>query len=52
MYREFLELNESRQTIINNIKNRKIDEDILKDVIENHLIDIKEFAREMINLER
>lgn len=31
---------------------KKIDEDILKDVIENHLIDIKEFAREMINLKR
>lgn len=31
---------------------KKIDEDILKDVIENHLIDLKDFAREMINLKR
>lgn len=31
---------------------KKIDESILKDVIENHLIDIKEFVRGMINLKR
>ncbi len=31
---------------------KNIDEEILKDVIENHLIDIKEFARQMINLDR
>lgn len=31
---------------------KKIDEEILKDVIENHLVDIKEFARQMINLKR
>ena len=31
---------------------KEIDEEILKDVIENHLVDIKEFVREMINLKR
>lgn len=31
---------------------KNIDEEILKDVIENHLIDIKEFVRQMINLNR
>ena len=31
---------------------KQIDEDIVKDVIENHLEDIKEFVRTMINLER
>ncbi len=31
---------------------KKIDEDILRDVIENHLTDIKEFVRQMINLKR
>ena len=31
---------------------KEIDEEILKDVIENHLIDIKEFVRTMINLPR
>lgn len=31
---------------------KQIDEDILRDVIENHLGDIKEFVRTMINLER
>lgn len=31
---------------------KKIDEDILRDVIENHLDDIKEFVRQMINLKR
>lgn len=31
---------------------KEIDEGILKDVIENHLVDIKEFVREMINLKR
>lgn len=31
---------------------KQIDETILKDVIENHLEDIKEFVRTMINLER
>ena len=31
---------------------KEIDEGILKDVIENHLDDIKEFVREMINLKR
>ena len=31
---------------------KEIDEEILKDVIEKHLIDIKEFVRTMINLPR
>ena len=31
---------------------KQIDEDIVRDVIENHLGDIKEFVRTMINLER
>ncbi len=31
---------------------KEIDEEILKDVIENHLVDIKEFVRGMINLKR
>lgn len=31
---------------------KKIDEEILKDVIENHLAELKEFVREMINLKR
>ena len=31
---------------------KQIDEDIVKDVIENHLEDIKEFVRTMVNLER
>ncbi len=31
---------------------KEIDDGILKDVIENHLDDIKEFVREMINLKR
>ena len=31
---------------------KEIDEGILQDVIENHLVDIKEFVREMINLKR
>lgn len=31
---------------------KQIDEDIVCDVIENHLEDIKEFVRTMINLER
>ena len=31
---------------------KEIDEGILKDVIENHLEEIKEFVREMINLKR
>lgn len=31
---------------------KEIDEEILKDVIENHLVDIKEFVRKMINLKR
>ena len=31
---------------------KQIDEDILQDVIENDLIDLKEFARMMINLDR
>lgn len=31
---------------------KEIDEEILKDIIENHLVDIKEFVREMINLKR
>ena len=39
-----------RNIAVNEYKN--IDEEILKDVIENHLIDIKEFVREMINLNR
>ena len=30
---------------------KEIDEDILKDVIENHLQDLTNFAREMLNLE-
>ena len=34
------------------VQNKKIDEEILQDVIENHLVDIKEFVREMINLKR
>ncbi len=39
-----------RNIAVNEYKN--IDEEILKDVIENHLIDIKEFVRQMINLNR
>lgn len=39
-----------RNIAIHEYKN--IDEEILKDVIENHLIDIKEFVRQMINLKR
>ncbi len=31
---------------------KQIDENIVKDVIENHLDDLKEFVRKMINLER
>lgn len=31
---------------------KEIDDEILKDIIEHHLVDIKEFARIMINLER
>lgn len=31
---------------------KEIDNEILKDVIEHHLVDIKEFVRIMINLER
>ncbi len=31
---------------------KKIDEEILKDVIENHLNDLLEFARTILNLER
>lgn len=31
---------------------KKIDEEILKDVIENHLDDLLEFARTILNLER
>ena len=31
---------------------KQIDEEIVRDVIENHLEDIKEFVRTMINLER
>ena len=31
---------------------KEIDEEILKAVIENHLVDIKEFVRKMINLKR
>ena len=31
---------------------KQIDEEIVRDVIENHLEDIKEFVRAMINLER
>lgn len=31
---------------------KQIDEEIVKDVIEKHLDDIKEFVRKMINLER
>ncbi len=31
---------------------KEIDDEILKDVIEHHLVDIKEFVRIMINLER
>ena len=31
---------------------KQIDKDIVRDVIENHLGDIKEFVRTMINLER
>lgn len=31
---------------------KQIDEEIVRDVIENHLVDIKEFVRTMINLER
>ena len=31
---------------------KQIDEEIVRDVIENHLGDIKEFVRTMINLER
>lgn len=39
-----------RNIAIHEYKN--IDEEILKDVIENHLTDIKEFVRQMINLKR
>ena len=39
-----------RNIAIHEYKN--IDEEILKDVIENHLGDIKEFVRQMINLKR
>lgn len=39
-----------RNIAIHEYKN--IDEEILKDLIENHLIDIKEFVRQMINLNR
>ncbi len=39
-----------RNIAIHEYKN--IDEQILKDVIENHLDDIKEFVRKMINLKR
>lgn len=39
-----------RNIAIHDYKN--IDEEILKDVIENHLIDLKEFIRMMINLKR
>lgn len=39
-----------RNIAIHEYKN--IDGEILKDVIENHLIDIKEFVRQMINLKR
>lgn len=31
---------------------KEIDEEILKDVIENHLDDLKEFIRDMINLKK
>ena len=31
---------------------KEIDEEILIDVIENHLNDLKEFVREMINLKK
>lgn len=39
-----------RNIAIHEYKN--IDEEILKDVIGNHLTDIKEFVRQMINLKR
>lgn len=39
-----------RNIAIHDYKN--IDEEILKDVIENHLTDLKEFIRMMINLKR
>lgn len=39
-----------RNIAIHDYKN--IDEEILKDVIENHLVDLKEFIRTMINLKR
>lgn len=39
-----------RNIAIHDYKN--IDEEILKDVIENHLVDLKEFVRTMINLKR
>lgn len=31
---------------------KRIDEEILQDIIENHINDLLEFAREMLNLKR